>query len=457
MTINERIVCKGNKTFTIIRELGRGGQGSVWLVKDVDTEQQYAFKIINEKDANKKKKKIENIRNLHRRLTLLQPQLEKKNFFAVFPLLLYEKNGEFGYIMDLCTGKSINSMMLERQFDNMPLKKRLTIVRQIAESADWLRSNGLCYQDFSHKNFMYDDTSKGRISVIDCDNVAPTSASSSGEVSFVGGTGFYAAPEIAFGQCKPSVESDAFALSTLFFKIMTGSTDSPYHGRELYTKSNGYMPNDMFEAAFFTKDDPAYGYDWLTFVFDSKNEVNKIDPNLFKKPDFQKRQNMILKNWNQIPDTIREMFCRAFCNPLDKQSRAKRPTPKDWMHIAQGDPKPLRKQTIPQEQNPVVPVVPTLQNSAKIVFVPSNYTVDLICPLTLDAKSSNLAILRKMGIIEKNGDEYVFRSSSPYLIKYYNKNGTQGALANGQILTLTDGTELFFAGRPSEKVRILLN
>lgn len=456
MTVNERIVCKGNKAFTIIKELGSGGQGSVWLVKDADTNLQYAFKIINEKDPQKKKKKVENIRNLRLRQPTLQAQLEKRNFFVALPLFLYEKDGEFGYIMDLCKGKSINSMMLERQFDNMPTKKRLTIVRQIAESADWFRRNGLCYQDFSHKNFMYDDSGRGSVSVIDCDNVAPTSVSSAGDASFAGGTGFYAAPEIAFGQCKPSVESDAFALSSLLFKIMTGSTDSPYHGRELYTKSNGYMPNDMFEAAFFTKDDPAYGYDWLTFVFDPKNDVNRIDPYLYKKEEYQKRQNMVLKNWKEVPETMKNMFCRAFYNPLDKQARTKRPSPNEWMHIAQGDPKPKPNQsTAPRPAPPTPPVTSTL-GQPRVVFLPSNYTEDIVCPFTLSPESSNFGISRKMGTIEKDGDKFVFRSLSPYLIKYY-KGKEQGEVMSGKTVILEDGMELFFAARPSERARIILN
>ena len=467
MNINDIINCKGDKRFTIIDSIGGGGQGDVWLVED-GAGQKYAFKIIKETDEAKKKRKIENIRALKDREKLLRPSLNGKKFSIAFPVCLYEQNGDFGYIMNLCSGKSINKMMLDKKFDNMILKKRLAIVRQIAESAEWLAQNGLCYQDFSHKNFMYDGAENvnstglednGTVSLIDCDNIAPNSAAKSGEAKYTAGTGFYVAPEVAFKICPPSIESDKYALAVLLFKIMTGSTDSPYHGKELYGKFRP-RPADMIEAAQECQIDPYIDKKWLTFVFDDKDTVNSINPQQFKKPEFQDRQNMILKNWEKVPDSMKDMFRKAFYKPLDEKARRNRPTAGQWKECAKNEEAELSK-TSSEPAKKSVPTKPAEtrvnHNIPKIVFLPNKFSIELKCPLTLDEKISNGAIARKMGIIEKKGNDYVFSSESYMAIGYCYKGEEERTLNYGQTLVLKNDTELFFFVRSKERAKISLN
>lgn len=462
MQTNDQIVCKGNRRFVILKELGSGGQGEVWLVKDLDREEKHAFKLIKESDPQKKRRKMANIRNLVRRSDLLRPSLERQNFTVALPEYLYEKGEEFGYIMPVCEGESINRMMIDKKFVDMPTKERLTMVRKIAEAAAWLQSNGLSYQDFSHKNVMY-EPSRSTVCLIDCDNVAPSSASADGAAAFAGGTGFYAPPEIAFRQCHPSLESDRFALAVLFFKIMTGSTTSPYHGKNLYTRC--CRPADMFEAAELTNEEPDFGTDWMTFVFDPTNPVNAIDPKLYKSPDFREGQEMILKNWAKVPEAVRAFFCRAFREPLNPEARKKRPTPSEWVRVAQGEgsvrptvpkesPKPA-EQTKPSTQ-PSVPKAPAPARTPSVTFLPSGKQVALTASLPIEIEAGSTGVVRRMGTIEKVADGYTFRAESPYKVNYYRAGGPSGGLSRGESIPLKDGVEIFWMNRPSERVKVSL-
>lgn len=449
MKIGQQIVCKDNSAFEVLSELGSGGQGSLYHVCTADKERKpYVLKIINEKNPTLRQRKIANIRKLKGDRPLLMRSLAGKNFRVALPISLYEEGDAFGYIMEVCPGKDINHLMLEHAFDKMRPTARIRMVGLIAESANWMQLNGYCYQDFSHKNFMYDPDDEKCISVIDCDNLAPSSAVKSGLAAFAGGTGFYMAPEVAFKQCKPSIESDNFALATLFFKIMTGSTDSPYHGRELYSKRP--RPATMLDGAIYTLDDPEdYGYDWLTFIFDPDNEVNRPCPAMFKNPSSKASCELMIKNWSKVPLHMRELFYRAFRNPLSEKDRVYRPTAAHWYRATLEQP-PKRRSTVTEKGVPSVkrvkPVSPSVKEGTVRVVLPDGSTVSVI-----DRVAVNTVDGRLFGVIEKKEEKYYFTAFLVYALQY-TANKKSEVMVRGDRRQLFDRTEICILMNPKEKL-----
>jgi len=447
MNTGNIITCKDNSKYKVIKELKSGGQGSVYIVESVNkTPESYALKIINEKNDKIKSKKIENIKQIKEDSALFKNSLNNKRFNIALPISLYEKNGEFGYVMNLCSGKDIGDLMIEKKFDSMKLEKRLNLVNQIAESAAWLRSLGYCYQDFSHGNFLYDEKNDV-VSIIDVDNLTPSSSASSGERCFAKGTSFYIAPEVAFGQCNPSIESDNFALATLFFKIMTGSTNSPYHGKELYSKD--ITPGDMLDAAFYTSDDPDYGYDWLTFVFDPKNKINEIDLTGNDKK-FIEEGKRIISNWNKVPNEMKELFYKAFKNPLDAMSRKKRPTSRDWMNVTETNKinnKGFVSNSIPVKETPKPQ--PTQIINALRLSLPDRKTVDIMDEFKVSTTRGF-----SFGIVKKVEDDYIFTSNTMYVLKSKLENKYTNIMP-GENITLQQGMEIYFSTNYDERIKVI--
>lgn len=454
MNIGSIITCKDGSKFEIVKDLKSGGQGSVYIVKScISPNDLYAFKIIKEKNEQKKQRKIENIRQLKDDSLRLNKSLEGKDFNVALPITLYSNNGDFGYVMNLYTGKDIGDLMMEKVFDSMDLDKRMNLVHKIAESALWLRNSGYCYQDFSHGNFLYDEKNN-IVSIIDCDNVTGSSSASSGKTFLAKGTLFYTSPEIAFGQCNPSIESDNFALATLFFKIMTGSTNSPYHGKELYSRP--VRPGNMIDAAFYTNDDPSYGSDWLTFVFDKENKVNEIDLNAPNK-DFVNEGKKIIKNWDKVPNEMKELFYKAFKNPLDAESRKLRPSSKDWVNvtsnknIASNNPNITEKCIMfSNPTKPEAPVVSAPVNMQTITIrTPEGKVVEV--KDEFEVRTSNGF---NFGKIRKQDDNFIFTSHTMYKLKSKLGN-TYNDHFLGNEMVLQEGLEIYFVMNYNEKLRVL--
>jgi serine/threonine protein kinase len=455
LTVGQEILCSG-KSFTIIEKKGDGAEGDVWGVRD-QNKKEFALKILKTRSATRKERKKKNINNLFKRAPLLIPSLKTQEFNVALPLHIYENGDDFGYIMELCPGKEINEMMMEGKFDDMPTCDRIEIIKKIAKSAAWFSSNALCYQDFSHKNFMYDEKTK-KVSVIDCDNVAPNLHNDN---STVGGTGFYAAPEVAFKICQPSIESDQYALAVLFYKIMVGPASSPYHGKEFYKKAAGNPPQDMFQAALYSEDE-SWGTKWLTFVFDDKDPCNRIDPLQFKKEDYRKRQNTVVKNWKNVPDTMKEYFRRSFKNPLDSDCRKNRVKASAWMELkilptssgVKADNKKKTTQSKESTQKGAIFVLSQETSETKAgKRIETRISVGdscVICPAT-----TKNGVASKLGEVAKKGKIYTFTSQSIFLLKI-GKDGVLGDLKKGQSLVLSGGEEIFLSIRPNEKLIITL-
>lgn len=443
MNIGSVITCNNNSKYKVIKELKTGGQGSVYMIETVPkTPKKYCLKIINEKKEILRNKKIENIKKL-KDDSHLQKNSLMKNFNIALPLAIYEKNGEFGYVMNWYPGREIGDMMIDKCFDSMKLEKKINIVHKLAESGAWLRGSGYCYQDFSHGNFLYDEKNDV-ISVIDVDNLTSTSSSSSGEACFAKGTSFYIAPEVAFGQCNPSTTSDDYALATLFYKIMTGSTTSPYHGKELYSKN--VTPGNMLDAAFYTSDDPDYGYDWLTFVFDKDTTINEVDLSGNDKK-FIAEGKKIIKNWNEVPSEMKELFYLAFKDPLDAVTRKQRPYSKKWLSVT--DMKNLKNSNVPLS-NPKKDLAPIceLEKGAR-VSLPNGKIVDVINEFeVLTSKGF------PFGTIKKDEDQYIFISNTMYTLKMKLSKEYKD-IKSKESVVLEKGMEIYITINYDEKIKVI--
>ncbi len=443
--INQSILCNDRKEYILKKELRSGGQGETYIVEAADGSGEYVFKILRDKNQQRLNRKIENIRTLKNDSPNLLRQLRSREFSVALPLSLYDKRDAFGYVMQRCSGREINDLMIERQFDCMPLRERVMIVQRIAQAVEWFRKSGYCYQDISHKNVMYDAQTK-QVSIIDCDNVAPERTAKLTKI--VGGTSFFVAPEIAFQNCGHSINTDQYSLAVLLFKIMTGSTDSPYHGRRLYSKQP--KPVDMFSAADYYAEDPSYGTDWLTFIFDPQNPINRLDLDIFRNPADRARHRRVQDNWATVPENMKALFYRAFIDPLNEEARKKRPNAGEWIDAVNLPEKP---------KAPPAPAPPPKVTATPTPKVPQNLLcIDLYSDATTyqtieiaDYYAVRMPSGKSFGKIEKKEDTFLFTSECLYAIRFYAKDES-GTLARGDSVALTSGMQLYIPQRPNAKI-----
>ena len=320
-------------SYEIVEKMGEGGQGSVWKAKRTDNGVLYAVKIINEKDPDKRRNKLNNIKRLIENSldSSLKAPCDEHGVKFAFPIAQINDaaTGETGYVMELASGKTLDSLWREGTLLHMGTRDKLEIAYKVAKAIDILHSHGYCYTDISWANFMWDKQNR-RLYIIDCENAACSAHIDSGECHFLIGTGFFIAPEVAFGKAKVGFNSDLYALATMIFCLLTGNVlFSAYHGEAMYKARP--MCQNMVEVAEYVREGDLDD-DWQHFVFDPDDKRNGID-NLCvgsKNPvniAFRKNLDEVIRIWNHTDAKLKALFYDAFRDPFDG---AKRPMAYIW-------------------------------------------------------------------------------------------------------------------------------
>lgn len=271
----------GGGTATIIKELGRGGQGIVYLV-DVCGEQKALKWYLNAPDDKF-------YRNLEHNIVSGAP-----SDAFLWPEYLTEKQqGSYGYIMKLRPqnyyefGNFLLAKVSFKSFSAM-----LSAAMKICNGFMMLHRFGYSYQDLNDGNFFIDPKT-GDVLICDNDNVMPQ-----GEKSGIMGKARYMAPEIVAGGI-PDKYSDRFSLSVILFMLFYAN--HPFEGAKVVACP---CMTETFEKRF-------YGSEAL-FIYDPNDKSNL--------PVRGIHQNVI-RRWPALPKLLRETFLEEF-----SQEKLKNPT-----------------------------------------------------------------------------------------------------------------------------------
>lgn len=272
------IALENGKQATILKELGRGGQGIVYLVQI--NNQQYALKWYLTPPSDWFYKNIKH--NSERKAPA-------SNF--LWAMTITKKiDGNFGYIMPLrprgymelgdffCEDRKTGRMRaVFKTFTAM-----LNVGINICNSFGRLHREGFSYQDINDGGFFINPDT-GDVLICDTDNVV---ANNSGE-GFDGGKPRYMAAEVVNGS-HPNTDSDLFSLAILLYRIFM--IDHPLEGK--YTASYPCL-DDQTERYL-------YGSGAI-FAFDKDNDTNRPS-HIHRNAGYR---------WALCPPSLQAMFQRA--------------------------------------------------------------------------------------------------------------------------------------------------
>ena len=426
----------------LIKRVGQpGGQGTVYRT-EIDGKP-YGFKILFPTNSLMERQKRININSLLKRKPELDRRIAKDGngkFAFTFPIESAEIDGHLAYLMDWASGKDIHTLISDGPFDKFTLNERLEVIVNINEAFWFLSKDGLCYQDINAENIFYDVKSK-KVTVIDTENTTDTYLVENGQSAFVTGKGFYMAPEVGASIVKyASKSSDYYAMAMLYYCILTCSTNSPYHGKVLYENFGLRGVEEMDEACENAKEDGLLE-DFLTFAFDPENKVNSLESfyreNCGKFKDESnvgliKHLGNIVNSWKEIPKNLKELFYRAFSDPLNEASYTRRPLPDTWatqLNRALGDcaqPKDNDKCALNVDKSPKSKLKPQpapIAQGAMYVFNPSGdrlYLTEGETVITQDFVDGKCK--GAFGKVQKRGDNFVFVRTSIWGIDVIKNN-----------------------------------
>lgn len=291
-----------NEPLTVLKKLGEGGQGAVYLVEGQRLGRK-ALKWYNHEQATEEQRKT--IQDL---VQQGPPSGEAGRRF-VWPIdLVYSpRSPQFGYLMDLIDTQRFAELgeVWAKRKPAPTMKALCNISYAVADSYRALHLRGLCYRDISAGNIMFDPI-QGDVLICDNDNIGVNNQSE----AQVWGTMEYMAPEVVRKEAKPSTDTDLHSLAVLLFQLWIWH--HPFHGQ---------MEYDIRSWDLIAKQ-KIYGQKPI-FIFDPNNHENRL-PN---DPDYDTAR----RRWEVCPQPLKEKFIQAFTIGLHNPKR--RVTEGEWRKL----------------------------------------------------------------------------------------------------------------------------
>ena len=248
--------------FTLLRKIGQGGLGAVWLARDEDLKRTVAVKEMLLEKADSPK----HIRRFQREATITG-LLEHPN---VVPLYMYGTNSVTGkpfYAMRFLGKQTLADAIHEYharrhagQTEALDLHRLLTVFLDICQAIGYAHSRGVVHRDLKPENVALDNfgqvivldwgiaklLSDGELAIqssLNCDMAEDGVLTRTMEGEVVG-TPLYMAPEQASGDLDSVDErTDVFGLGAILFAILAGCP--PHERKSTEVGSDGI--SDLFK------------------------------------------------------------------------------------------------------------------------------------------------------------------------------------------------------------------
>jgi len=200
--------------FEVVRILGKGGMGTVYLARDQRLDRLVAVKVLHAEDLAAEDRRGRFMREARTAAAIRHPNVAT----------IYEV-GETGegipfIVMEFCEGETLSQRMRRRPIEAAEF---LTIAKQIAAGAAAAHEGGIVHRDLKSSNIMIEPTGQVKILDFGLAKSLPTQFARPSDSSSrrLFGTLHYLSPEQVRGQ--PADErSDLFSIGIIFFQMATG-------------------------------------------------------------------------------------------------------------------------------------------------------------------------------------------------------------------------------------------
>ena len=215
--------------YKIIRRLGSGGGGTVFLARDhLDEDREVAFKIAHhEVSPDEVRREFRLLRELR------HPAIARAFDFGRLP-----GTAQAYFTMEYVPGANFESRgaTLRRQIEAGQAGEVIDIFLQVAGALNYIHQRGLLHLDLKPSNVVFSDN---QVKLIDFGLFQNADASTRPAK----GTVYYAAPEVLIGR-PADARADLYSLGVTFYRCLTGKY--PISGRsiaEIVENHRSRVPN----------------------------------------------------------------------------------------------------------------------------------------------------------------------------------------------------------------------
>jgi serine/threonine-protein kinase len=208
--------------YEIVRELGKGAMGIVYLAKDPKINRDLAIKTIRFSDEFEESR-IKEVKDRFFREAEIAGKLSHPSIVSIYDV---GEDYELTYLaMEYLEGEDLQGYCSEGSL--LPLRTVLHIISETASALDYAHNQGVVHRDVKPGNIMI--LKDGRTKVTDF-GIAKAVSSSQTKSGVVLGTPNYMSPEQING-LDIDGRSDIFSLGVVFFELLTGQL--PFRSKTL--------------------------------------------------------------------------------------------------------------------------------------------------------------------------------------------------------------------------------
>jgi serine/threonine-protein kinase len=202
---------------TILRMIGKGGMGTVWLGEHLFLRRPVAIKILSRDFSNDPEEMAR-----FEREAIAAARLDHENIVRIHDV--DEVHGRPYIVMEYVEGQDLEEFI--RKNAPVSVTRSLTIVREVARALDHAHGAGVVHRDIKPGNILI--AKDGRIKITDFGLAQNMGYQEGIKDGIVFGTPFYVSPEQVQGLAADG-RSDIYSLGVTFYTMLTGRR--PFLGR----------------------------------------------------------------------------------------------------------------------------------------------------------------------------------------------------------------------------------
>ncbi|MEO5357797.1 MAG: serine/threonine-protein kinase [Nitrospirae bacterium YQR-1] len=209
--------------YEVLKELGRGAMGIVYLGKDPKINRDMAIKTLKYEEIDEDQ--IDEIKQRFFKEAEAAGKLSHPNIVKIYDV--GDDNGIAYMAMELLSGGDLTGFC--QPATRLPFGEVLRIVAGVADALDYAHTYGVVHRDIKPANIMLLENKEIRVTDF---GIARVMQSSNTQTGMVMGTPSYMSPEQIAGR-KVDGRSDLFSLGVVFYELLTG--DRPFKGDSIAT------------------------------------------------------------------------------------------------------------------------------------------------------------------------------------------------------------------------------
>jgi len=232
-----------NGRYKLIKSIGKGGQGEVYLAWHLEANHQVAIKLLPRDLSDDENAILE----LQTEYGLLVDKLRHSHIVAYTDLGKDKQSQCYFLVMDYIEGKSLRYLLLQHRHTPFSLKEAVELLYPIAKALDFAHANGVVHCDIKPENILIRDkdkqvfltdfglASKIRNTTTQKQTNNLIAETDQKQVNNLRGTLPYMAPEQYCGK-NLIAETDTWALGIILYELLAGYHPYQGHSFEHYSQ-----------------------------------------------------------------------------------------------------------------------------------------------------------------------------------------------------------------------------